>query len=151
MRCPKCKKELVSGKEKSYQTPIEHAFNPNKTDLPLRPTFVCPDQCLGGGFFDPNGSIYDGGEKFRLPVKYYCALDGEGRRFCIEEALYNTSVSFRDYARGLNDLTIEGEKDVPPRWKWKFYFLWAKWLNLYCKLKYKLRKHKAPLSKDVIS
>jgi hypothetical protein len=41
MKCPVCKSELVKGKDEKFETCSEHACDPNKTDYPLRSTWLC--------------------------------------------------------------------------------------------------------------
>jgi len=43
-RCPLCKKPLLAGKMKRYETLIEHVMNPNQEEHPERPTLVCANK-----------------------------------------------------------------------------------------------------------
>lgn len=68
MKCPFCKTELVSGKEKKFENLADHVSNPNAEDYPSRPTFVCPMSCemSTDSFWDEQGGWYSG----RLGVDY---------------------------------------------------------------------------------
>ena len=65
MKCPKCKKELVSGKEKRYETLVEHCIDPNRyyhEAPPLREAYYCKtkkcannDKCI---FWNYHGEVY---------------------------------------------------------------------------------------------
>ena len=68
MKCPFCKAELVSGKEKKFENLADHVTNPNAEDYPLRPTFVCSKVCdmSVDSFWDEQGGWYSG----RLGVNY---------------------------------------------------------------------------------
>ena len=78
MRCPVCKTNLVKGELRKYETLSEHVSDPNRVDVPLRLTYVCPNKCQGEGFFNPNGDLYGGNFGNR---EGWVALDiAEGRK-----------------------------------------------------------------------
>ena len=60
MECPFCKANLVEGELKRYETMLEHGFNPNKPEYPLRPTFICSGDCTlsRNSFWADGGSFY---------------------------------------------------------------------------------------------
>jgi len=69
MRCPTCLENLVKlGKNKSYQTLLEHVSNPNSTYEPPRPAFICPNGCTQthGGYYGLDGTRY--GYSLMIPL-----------------------------------------------------------------------------------
>lgn len=58
MKCPFCKRPLVPGESKKYETLADHVFDPNKTDYPLRPTFICGCLLSQGAYWDEYGDFY---------------------------------------------------------------------------------------------
>jgi len=145
MRCPKCKQTLIDGGERKYQTLIEHVEDPNKADYPLRPSYICPNQCFGeDSFFDYEGAFY-GGIGLKVPSSCLSALDSLDREIGIKIDLNGLSNDFRYYASLLKAFKIKGEKDIPSRWTWIFYALKGKCVMIYYRWKY--RKDKYPSSK----
>jgi len=140
MRCPKCKTELIKGKRKRYETLEEHVLDPNKSNYPLRPTFVCPNNCLGkDSYFDFDGSLCSDGKNI-IPSNCFSALDSMDRKNNIKVDLTRLSTNFLYHARSLSLLIIDGEKDIPPKWKWPFYALRGKILNICYKWKHRNKK-----------
>jgi hypothetical protein len=78
MRCPACKKELVSGEPRRYETLLEHGMDPNGDwgERPLRPIFICTTTgCEFNSqdkdkpiYWDPKGGLY--GSYFRSRTKH---------------------------------------------------------------------------------
>lgn len=62
MKCPHCKKDLIKGKLRRYETLCEHVeCRYNYTDPPERLTYICPNRCAGqDAFYDPDGGLYGG-------------------------------------------------------------------------------------------
>jgi hypothetical protein len=58
MKCPFCKRELVRGENRRYETLCDHVSNPNMTTHPLRPTFVCSCELSQYTFWDEWGDYY---------------------------------------------------------------------------------------------
>ena len=60
MKCPFCKSDLIDGELKRYETITEHCFDPNKSEYPLRPTFICSGNCSlsKNSFWADGGSFY---------------------------------------------------------------------------------------------
>jgi hypothetical protein len=58
MRCPFCKRELVRGEDRRYETIAEHGDNPNREDYPLRATYVCECEEEHDLFWDFDGAVY---------------------------------------------------------------------------------------------
>jgi len=56
MKCPYCKKKLVAGSLKRYETLGEHVMNPNQEYHPPRKTFIC--SCTPSIFWDSFGDCY---------------------------------------------------------------------------------------------
>lgn len=91
MKCRFCEKELVNGEEKRFETLCDHVSNPNATDYPLRPTFVCEDpECIANkvavGFWDELGSFYykNWGAEELKPYGEYNAINSHARQSEIE-------------------------------------------------------------------
>ena len=58
MLCPFCKKKLIPGKLKSYETLVEHVCDPNNEEVVLRPTYVCTCSFSKNFFWDTEGDFY---------------------------------------------------------------------------------------------
>ena len=78
MICRFCKKALVKGGEKEFETLSDHVSDPNALRSPLRATFICPDdKCLVNtvaiGFWDNYGDFYHSnwGAEELTPFKGY--------------------------------------------------------------------------------
>jgi hypothetical protein len=67
LKCPYCKKELIKGEQKRYETLGEHVFNPNMREHPLRDTFVCTCEKSQGMYWDDWGDYYS--KKYRSDCK----------------------------------------------------------------------------------
>ena len=140
MRCPKCKKTLIKGKRKRYETLVEHVSNPNQKSYPLRPTYVCPNECFGKEqFFGYFGASY---RDHRQRIKYWNALDSPAREAEIKTMLDMRYASWRGRLSALKELKIKGEKDIPPMWTWLFYWLKGKLIRILRKIEYRMRGHK---------
>jgi hypothetical protein len=141
MKCPKCKQTLIDGGERKYETLMEHVEDPNKMDYPLRPSYVCPNQCFGeDSFFDCEGAFYSGISLKVLPSNCFSALDSSDREIGIKVYLIGLSDNFRHYASGLKAFMIKGEKDIPSQWTWIFYALKGKCVKIYYRWKYRKDK-----------
>lgn len=57
-RCPFCKRVLVHGEQKKYETLMEHVCDPNMEDYPERDTWVCDCEESQGCFWDDWGDLY---------------------------------------------------------------------------------------------
>jgi len=155
MRCPKCKAELVSGKQKKYETLAEHVSNPNATDYPTRETWICPNKdkwCLKG-FYDDWGDYYGARGEIHVEGRCLYALDSDSRKCAIEIKVLRPFVGhkskFFKYLKDVYDLHIWGEKDLPQNVLLLFwYFVKAKYrhykmvLTLSIPLKLGLRSYK---------
>lgn len=58
MICPFCHKELVKGKQRKYETLIEHIDCYNQREYPLRDTYVCSCEKSKDSFWDKYGSLH---------------------------------------------------------------------------------------------
>lgn len=58
MKCPFCKRELVRGEDRRYETLCDHVDNPNRNEYPLRPTYVCECDEANGLYWDQEGGTY---------------------------------------------------------------------------------------------
>lgn len=65
LRCPFCKRVLVHGEQKKYETLMEHVCDPNMDDYPLRDTWVCSCEESNGCFWDDWGDLYSSEYKRR--------------------------------------------------------------------------------------
>jgi hypothetical protein len=114
MRCPRCRRELISGEFKKYEDLNDHVSNPNATDYPLRITYVCPKKCLKG-FYDAWGDYYSSGSEF-TEGRHLHALDSGSRRSAVDFTVRKYGCKGRHFFRYLKDiyaLHIDGEKDIP--------------------------------------
>jgi len=140
MRCPKCKTTLIGGGLKRYETLIEHVSDPNQ-ELPLRPTYICPSKCLGmDQFFGMWGGSYGGTDH---EEKYWSALDSMDREINIDNHLDMLYGRYRHHVIALKTLVIKGERDVPPRWTWRFYWIKGRFRRIYY-------RHLYPIKKEII-
>jgi hypothetical protein len=57
MNCPFCKKELVNGENRKFQSAPEHVSDPNYISPP-RPTKICLCEESKIYFWDKDGSVY---------------------------------------------------------------------------------------------
>lgn len=135
MRCPKCKATLVYDGKKEYETLLEHVDNPNQEKFPLRDTHVCPNRCFGKEqFFGYEGASY-GGNVF-AEIKYYSALDSLSREIEIDIHIKMLYGIYRHHVSVLKKLIIEGERDIPPRWAWRLYWLKGRLTRIYYRYLY---------------
>ena len=63
MKCRFCKKELINGEEREFETLGDHVCDPNGIHRPLRATYICSDEnCIANtiadGFWDDIGEFY---------------------------------------------------------------------------------------------
>jgi hypothetical protein len=62
MYCPKCHEELSKDIKREFETLSDHVCNPNMTNYPLRPTFICKnEECSLSKkdiFWDEMGALY---------------------------------------------------------------------------------------------
>jgi len=139
MRCPHCKATLVKGKPKRCETLLEHVSDPNQK-LPLRPTYICPSKCLGANqFFGYEGASYGGTDH---EEKYWSALDSMDREISIDTHLHMLYGRYRHHVISLKALVIKGERDIPPRWTWRFYWIRGRFARIYYRYLYKKKNKK---------
>lgn len=139
MRCPKCKATLVKGKLKRYETLLEHVSDPNQDKHPLRETHACPNKCFGNKqFFGYEGGSY-GGKDWN--EKYFSALDSIDREINISVYL-DMHGKYRHSIACLKRIRIKGEKDIPPRWTLRFYWIRGRLRRIYYRYLYPTRKEK---------
>jgi len=60
MKCPFCKKTLIRGEDKEFETLLDHVSNPNAIKYPPRETFVCSCIISHDCFWDIDGAFYIG-------------------------------------------------------------------------------------------
>lgn len=70
MKCPFCKRPLVPGPLKAYETLVDHVDEPNRRDYPLRPTYICGCLLSEGAFWDEMGDYYS----YSSNLEHYHAL-----------------------------------------------------------------------------
>jgi|WetSurMetagenome_2_1015567.scaffolds.fasta_scaffold639737_3 hypothetical protein len=94
MKCPFCKKELIPGKPRSYETLSEHVCDPNGEDGDPgeRPTWECTCEYSKDCdvFWDEQGDIYVGNGRAydRHFVFYHSAVGSLAREIDIRMNLY---------------------------------------------------------------
>ena len=69
MNCPFCKKPLIEGKLREFETTSDHVSNPNAEHYPMRKTFEC--SCTPKGFWDDYGSFYGDKDNIEFDFIYY--------------------------------------------------------------------------------
>ena len=138
MRCPKCKATLIYDGKKEYETILEHVSNPNQEKFPLRSTYTCPRKCFGEKqFFGEDGGSYGGNAS---EIKYFNALDSLSREIEIDIHIKMLYGIYRHHVSVLKKLIIEGERDIPPRWTWGFYWLKGRLIRIYYRYLYRMKK-----------
>jgi len=141
MRCPKCKAALVKGEARRYETLGEHVLTPNKSIFPLRPTYLCPNKCFGeDSFFNYFGSLYSNDKDIMPLPNCHSALDSIDRKNDIDVNIIRLSANFLYHARSLSLLIVNGENDIPSKWKWPFYAIRGKFLSICYKWRHRKRK-----------
>jgi len=138
MRCPKCKATLVKGELKEYETLVEHVSNPNQGKFPLRDTHTCPNKCFGNEqFFGYEGASYGGTD---YEERYYSALDSIDREIHISTHLDMSYGKYRHSVACLEQIRIKGERDIPPRWTLRFYWIKGRLTRIYYRYLYPIKK-----------
>ena len=144
MRWPKCKTTLVRGELKEYETLLEHVSNPNQEKFPLRDTYTCPNKCFGNEqFFGYKGASYGGtGDHTDYEEKYWSALDSMDREIHISTHLDMSCGKYRHNVASLERIRIKGERDIPPRWTLRFYWIKGRFRRIYYRYLYKKKNKK---------
>lgn len=138
MRCPKCKTTLIKDEPREYETLLEHVSDPNQEKFPLRPIYVCPNKCFGERqFFGIYGSSYGEGGRER---RYWSSLDSIDRQSRIGTHLDMLYGRYKGHVIALKNLVIKGEKDIPPRWTWRFYWIRGRLVRFYYRHFYPIKK-----------
>lgn len=136
MRCPKCKATLIYAGKREYETLVDHVSNPNREKFPLRSTYICPNVCFGKSQFFGFGAASYAYANWN-EEKYWSALNSIDRKSNIQTHLdMPYRKRYRNYVIALRNLIIEGERDIPPRWTWGFYWLKGRLMRIYYRYLY---------------
>lgn len=87
-------------------------------------------------FWDVGGS-YGGTDH---EEKYWSALDSMDREINIDTHLDMLYGRYRHHVIALKTLVIKGERDIPPRWTWRFYWIKGRLTRIYYRYLYPIRK-----------